>query len=150
MIAEATHLRPLLTEGFDLAAVTFPTVNGQGCVKVSTNLYSVPLRQGLEVQARTHAGYIEIWHGGGCVARHERCFGRYQKVLDLEHYLDALVGKPGALAGSTPLEQWRAQGRWPASFDQFWDGLQRRQGKQEGNRGMIDALRLGRVFGYGS
>ena len=148
MITEAAHLRPLLSEGFDLAAVSFPTVNGQGCVKVSTNLYSVPLRQGLEVQARTHAGIIEIWHGGECVARHERCFGRYQKVLDLEHYLDALVGKPGALAGSTPLEQWRAQGRWPASFDQFWDGLRRRQGKQEGNRAMIDALRLGRAFGY--
>ena len=148
MVVEAAHLRPLLTEGFDLAAVTFPTVNSQGCVKVSTNLYSVPLREGLKVQARTHAGYIEFWHGGECVARHERCFDRYQKVLDLEHYLDALTGKPGALAGSTPLEQWRAQGRWPASFDRFWDGLQRRQGKQEGNRAMIDALRLGRAFGY--
>jgi hypothetical protein len=38
--------------------------------------------------------------------------------LDLEHYLDVLSKKPGALAGSTPLEQWRAQGRWPTSFDQ--------------------------------
>jgi transposase len=148
MIIEAAHLRPLIEEGFDLAAITFPTVNGQGCVKVSTNLYSVPLREGLAVQARMHASYIEFWHGGECVARHERCFDRYQKVLDLEHYLDALTGKPGALAGSTPLEQWRAQGRWPASFDRFWDGLQRRQGKQDGNRAMIDALRLGRAFGY--
>jgi len=28
-----------------------------------------------------------------------------------------------AFAGSTPLEQWRAQGRWPASFDRFWEML---------------------------
>lgn len=148
MIIEAAHLRPLLTEGFDLAAVTFPSVNGYGCVKVLTNLYSAPLREGVEAQARTHAGYIEIWHGGECVARHERCFDRFKKVLDLEHYLDALTKKPGALAGSTPLEQWRAQGRWPASYDRFWDGLMRRQGKQEGTGAMIDALLLGRAFGY--
>ena len=44
-----------------------------------------------------HAGTIEIWHGGECVAQRERCFGKYQKVLDLQHYLDALVGEPGAL-----------------------------------------------------
>jgi hypothetical protein len=26
--------------------------------------------------------------------------------------------KPGALAGATPLGQWRAQGRWPACYDE--------------------------------
>ncbi|MCU1292681.1 MAG: hypothetical protein JWP08_1531 [Bryobacterales bacterium] len=35
---------------------------------------------------------IELWHGGGCVARHERCYGRQQQVLDLEHYLDVRGG----------------------------------------------------------
>jgi hypothetical protein len=39
------------------------------------------------------------------VARHERCYERHQKVLELDHYLDALTKKPGALAGSTALEQ---------------------------------------------
>ena len=38
---------------------------------------------------------------GRCVARHERCYSRQQQVLDLEHYLDVLSRKPGALAGST-------------------------------------------------
>jgi hypothetical protein len=68
-------------------------------------------------------------------------------VLDLEHYLDVLIRKPGALAGSTPLEQWRAQGRWPPSYDQFWAGLKQRQGKQEGTRAMIEVLMLGREYG---
>src|SRR5437870_3925333 len=71
-----------------------------------------------------------------------------QKVLNLEHYLEALTKKPGALAGSTPLEQWRAQGHWPASFDRFWEALKQRRGQQDGTRAMIEALLLGRQDGY--
>ena len=148
MRLEREHLRALAEEGFDLAAVHFPQVNGSGCVKVLTNFYSVPVAVGMEVQAKVHSAYVEIWHQGQCVARHERCFERQQKVLNLEHYLDALTKKPGAFAGSTPLEQWRAQGRWPASFDCFWEMLKQRRGKQAGTRAMIEALLLGRQYGY--
>src|SRR5450432_2316533 len=81
-----------------------------------------------EVEARIHATYIEAWRQGKCVAQHERCFGRQQKVLDLNHYLEALERKPGALAGATALEQCRAQGKWPASYDQYWEVLRQRQG----------------------
>jgi hypothetical protein len=70
------------------------------------------------------------------------------EVLDLEHYLEALTKKPGAFAGSTPLEQWRAQGRWPVSFDRYWEMLKQRQGRQSGTRAMIDVLLLGRQYGY--
>lgn len=149
MNLEREHLRALAEEGFDLAAVHFPRVNASGCVQVLTNFYSVPLPVGVQVQAKVYAAYVEVWHQGHCVARHERCFGRQQKVLDLEHYLEALIKKPGALAGSTPLEQWRAQGRWPASFDRFWEVLKQRQGKQSGTRAMIELLLLGRPHGYG-
>ena len=148
MNLERAHLRPLSEEGFDLAAVQFPHVNASGCVKVLTNFYSVPLPVGIEVQAKVHSSYVEIWHQGQCVARHERCFNRQQKVLNLEHYLEALTKKPGAFAGSTPLEQWRAQGRWPASFDRFWEMLKQRRGVQSGTRAMIELLLLGRPYGY--
>jgi len=148
MVEEREHLRPLAVEGFDLAAVSFPVVNGSGTVNVLTNFYSAPLPPGTRVQAKTQAAYVEIWQEGQCVARHERCFGRQQKVLNLEHYLDALAKKPGALAGSAPLEQWRAQGRWPESFDRFWNKLQQRRGRQDGTHAMIDVLLLGRQHGY--
>ena len=36
---------------------------------------------------------------------------------ELEHCLDVLEHKPGAFAGSKPLEQWRRAGRWPVSYD---------------------------------
>lgn len=144
MLIEREHLLPLAHEGVDLAAVSFPVVNTSGCVKVLTNGYSVPLPVGTRVQVKVQAASVEVWHDGRRVAQHERCFGRQQQVLELEHYLDVLLKKPGALAGSTPLHQWRAQGKWPESFDRFWETLRRRHGRQPGTRAMIEVLLLGR------
>jgi hypothetical protein len=68
--------------------------------------------------------------------------------LDLEHYLDVLEKKPGALAGSKPLEQWRQSGWWPGSYDQLWAELMKSHGKSAGTRQMIELLTLGREHGY--
>jgi transposase len=149
MVAECEHLLSVAEPRFDLAEVSFPVVDGLGCVRVRTNAYSVPLKAGTEVQAKLYSTYVELWHEGHCVARHERCYSRQQQILDLEHYLDVLEKKPGALAGSKPLEQWRQAGRWPESFDHLWTGLMKRHGKQSGTRQMIDVLKLGRQHGYG-
>lgn len=58
-----------------------------------------------------------------------------------------VVRKPRALAGSTPLAQWRQLGRWPTSYDRFWEGLMVRLGKQAGTKVMLGLLQLGRVHG---
>lgn len=142
LLIERDHLLPLV-EGFDLAQVSFPTVNGLGCVKVLTNAYSVPLPAGVQVQAKIYAATVELWHEGRCVARHERCYRR-QQILELEHYLDVLYRKLGAMAGSKPLEQRRQSGQWPVSFDRFWQALMERHGKQNGTREMIEMLKLAR------
>jgi hypothetical protein len=84
MHTEREHLRTLAEEGFDLAAVHFPHVNASGCIRVLTNFYSVPLPVGVEVQVKVYSTYVEIWHQGQCVARHERCFDRQQKAEDAE------------------------------------------------------------------
>jgi hypothetical protein len=145
---EREHLLPLMAEGFELAETSFPTVDGKSCVKVRTNFYSTPLRPGTRPQAKLLPAYVEIWQERECVARHERSFGRYEQVLDLEHYLDVLEKKPGALAGSRPLQQWRERGRWPESFDRLWLSLQERHGKQVGTREMIELLTLGKRYGW--
>ena len=147
MAIERAHLLPLVAEGFDLTEVSFPRVDSLGRVKVRTNAYSVPVQAGTTVQAKLSATVVELWHEGRCVAAHERCYGRHQEILNLEHYLDVLERKPGALAGSTPLAQWRQLGRWPASYDTFWQGLMARLGTQAGTREMIGLLQLGRVHG---
>src|SRR5260370_2574284 len=68
-------------------------------------------------------------------------------MFDMEHYLDVLGRKPGVLRGSTPLAQWRAQGRWPESYDRIWAQLVERQGRQPGTRAMVELIRIGREFG---
>jgi transposase len=148
MTTEREHLLPLAGEGFDLAEVSFGLVDGRGCVKVRTNSYSAPLRAGTRVQVKVLPSDVEIWHAGQRVARHQRCYSRRQEILDLEHYLEVLEHKPGALAGSKPLEQWRRQGRWPASYDRLWQRLVERHGRQPGTRQMIELLQLGRQQGY--
>jgi hypothetical protein len=148
--AERAHLAPLPAEAFDLAEVTFARVDGLGCVRVRTNAYSAPLSPGTTAQVKVQAATVELWHAGRCVARHPRSYGRHQEVLDLEHYLDVLAHKPGALAGSKPLDQWRRAGRWPASYDRLWAALMERQGTQAGTKAMVELLQLGRTHGEGA
>ena len=106
MIEERVHLLPLAEQGFELAELSFPRVDGLGCVGVRTNLYSVPAPPGKTVEVRLYPGHVEVRDEGHCIARHERCYERHQQVLDLEHYLDVLERKPGALIGSKPLAAW--------------------------------------------
>jgi transposase len=148
MRIEREHLLALPAEGFELAETSFPLVDGKGCVKVRTNGYSTPLKPGTHAHVKLLPAYVEVWQERECVARHERSFGRFEQVLDLEHYLDVLERKPGALAGSSPLAQWRERGRWPQSFDHLWHSLQERHGRYEGTRAMIELLGLGKRHGW--
>lgn len=146
---ERDHLLPLPSEGFDLVEVSFAHMDGLRRVRVRTNAYSAPLWPGTTVEVKLSAANVEIWHQGRCVARHARSYGRHEEILDLEHYLDVLERKPGALAGSKPLEQWRQAGRWPTSYDRLWQALMERQGRQLGTKLMIELLLLGREHGFG-
>ena len=148
MIEERTHLLPLAEHGFELTEICFPRVDGLGCVRVRTNLYSVPAKPGKTVEVRLYPSYVEVRDEGRCVARHERCYERNQQVLDLEHYLDVLGRKPGALAGSKPLAAWRERGLWPESYDRLLEELIRRHGKQSGTRQMVQVLSLIKQHGH--
>jgi len=148
MRIEREHLLPLPAEGFELGETSFPVVDGKGCVKARTNCYSTPLKPGTRTQVKLLPAYVEVWQERECVARHERSFARYEQVLDLEHYLDVLERKPGALAGSSPLKQWRERGRWPESFDRLWQSLRERHGPPAGTRAMIELLALGKRHGW--
>jgi len=147
MTIEQPSLRPLAAEAFDLQEVSFPKVDGLGCVRVKTNPYSVPAAVGTSVEAKLGSAHVAVWVDGQCLARHERSYGRFDAVLDLEHYLDVLLHKPGALSGSTPLAQCRARGLWPASYDALWATWMGRHGKQAGTREMIGVLQLARTYG---
>jgi len=54
MIAERAQLLPLAEQDFELAEVSFPRVDGLGCVRVKTNLYSAPAPPGTTVEVRLY------------------------------------------------------------------------------------------------
>jgi hypothetical protein len=54
------------------------------------------------------------------------------------------VPNPSLLKRYLPLAQWRAQGRWPESYDRLWELMNERHGGQSGTRAMIALIRMGR------
>ena len=142
LVQERDHLLPLAKEGYDLAETNASLVDGKGCAKSHLVWYSTPLRPGSKVQVRALPSSIEVWHSGKNVAVHERSYERGKQIFNIEHYLHVLDKKPGALPGSRPLAQWRAQGLWPESFERLWVLWQERLGKHEGTRAMVDLLLL--------
>ena len=147
---ERAFLLPLAQEGFPIEEVLYPlVVDGKGRVKVKTNWYSAPLSPGLRVTAVVGPLLIEIRHDNQCAARHPRCYGRGHQILNLEHYLDVLERKPGAMANSTPLQQWRQAGLWPECLDRIWRQLEQRHGKSTGTREMIALVRVGSMEEWG-
>jgi len=148
MLAERARLLPLAEQGFELAEVAFARVDGLGCVRMRTNLYSAPAPPGKTVEVRLYPSHVEIRDEGRLIAGHERCYERCQQVLDLEHYLDVLERKPGALIGSKPLAAWRARGLWPESYDRLLARLIERHGQPSGTRQMIQVLSLIRAHGH--
>ncbi len=145
---ERRTLRELPFEEFDPSEQASPRVDSKALVTIRQNRYSVPVALvGLRVAARIGAREIVISHQGRPVARHPRLHGRYQTAAQLDHYLELLQRKPGALKGSLPLRQERERGRWPHSFDELWRALGERYGASEAARQMVDVLLLCRELG---
>jgi transposase len=146
---ERPSLLPLAEEDFPLAETIYPVVvDGRSRVRVKTNWYSAPSPPGSRVSVSVGPIHVEIRHENRLMAQHPRCYGRGHEILNLEHYLDVLERKPGAMAGSTPLEQWRQAGRWPDCLDAIWRRLEQRQGKAKGTREMIALVREGSTVGW--
>jgi hypothetical protein len=144
--------RPLLLalpgEAFDACESAAPSVDAKSLVTIRQNRYSVPVAlAGLKVSARVGAREITINHGGREVARHERLHGKYGTSAQLDHYLELLARKPGALENSLALAQERDRGAWPDCFDQLWAALIERYGRSDAARQMVDVVLLCREHG---
>ena len=121
---ERPLLRGLPAEPFDTSEPSSVRVDSKALVTVRQNRYSVPVAlAGRRVLARVGAREITVVHDGREVARHERLAERYATSARLDHYLELLARKPGALAGSLALHQERERGAWPGCFDQLWQAI---------------------------
>jgi hypothetical protein len=67
-------------------------------------------------------------------------------TLVLDHYLEVLRRKPGALPGATALAQARRAGTFTSEHDAFWEAARHALGDAEGTRELVDVLLLHRRY----
>lgn len=137
---EAPALRPLPAERFDASVIGSHRVDTKSRVCVRQVHYSVPVRYvRRRLDVRVGAETIEVLDGARIVAAHPR--GRKgDEVLVLDHYLEVLARKPGAMLSATPLARARASGAFTATHETFWATARRRLGDTAGTRATIEVL----------
>ena len=142
---ERPSLRPLPGEVFDVAQTLSCRVDAKARVCVRQSYYSVPARlAGRRVEARLGAVTVTVRAEGRVVAEHPRSLHKGSEDLVLDHYLEVLGRKPGALAGATALAAARADGGFTAGHQLFWDAARRALGDGPGTRALVGVLLLHR------
>jgi transposase len=116
--AEAPLLRPPPADGFGTGTALWPKADRFARISVGKCRYSVPARLiGKAVRVRLTANELHVFEGTATVAVHPRLVASGDEHLVLDHYLEILARKPGALPGSVPLAQARAGGSFTAAHD---------------------------------
>jgi hypothetical protein len=143
--AEAALLRPLPDERFDSTVELSAKVDTKARVCVRQAFYSVPARWARRrVTVRLGARRLEVIADGKVIAAHDRSLHKGTETLVLDHYLEVLERKPGALAGSTALAQARAWGAFSPAHERFWAEARRQLGDGAGTRALCRVLLLHR------
>ena len=142
---ERPLLAPLPVEGFDPGTVLHPRVDRSSMVTVRMVKYSVPAHLiGRRVRVSLRASQVVVFDARTVVAVHPRVAARTGHRLVLDHYLEVLRTKPGALPGSTALAQARAAGTFTPAHEAFWAEARKVNGDADGTRELIEVLLLHR------
>lgn len=137
--------RQLVTERFEPGLSLTPRVSRSSLGRVRMASYSVPARFiGRTVRVSLRASEVIIFDGRVEIARHARVVVLHGQSVDLDHYLEVLLHKPGALPGSTALAHARATGVFTAAHEAFWAAARKTDGDAGGARALIDVLLLHR------
>jgi len=143
--AERALLLPLPPEPFATATVIWPRVDRYGRISVGKCRYSVPARLiGSRVRVMLSANELRVFDGPALAAVHPRLIAAGDEHLELDHYLEVLVRKPGALPGAAALAQARAAGAFTSAHEAFWAAARARHGDSAGTRALIEVLLLHR------
>lgn len=136
---EKGHLLVLPQIPFSNIEMDSGKVDKYATVIVDKNRYSVPTRYaGLKVQVVASVDRVEIFQGGGKIARHRRVYGNNKWQLDPLHYLEVLSRRPQAFAAARPIRQWRK--RWPPCLEKLLERFGDKQGANRGTKDFIQVL----------
>ena len=138
---ELEALRSLPDERFEMMLALECRVDHKSRICVRQCFYSVPARYvGRRIDVFLGAEYVEARDNNRGVARHERGIEKGSEHLCLDHYLEVLEKKPGALAGATALQAARSSGSFGPLHERFWITARRKLGDAEGTRALIEVL----------
>ncbi len=144
---EQVLLAALPATRFDPTRALSCRVDTKARVCVRQCYYSVPAHlAGRRVTVRLGADTVAVLADGKTVATHVRCLHKGTETLVLDHYLEVLTRKPGAMAGATALVAARASGAFTRTHQRFWDEARRALGDGPGTRVLIGALLLHRTL----
>lgn len=142
---ERPLLAPLPSEAFDPGQRLTAMVSKSSLITVRSARYSVPARYvGRRLRVSLRAAHVVVLDGGEVVARHPRIVERQGQSVDLDHYLEVLARKPGALPGSAALAEARRLGLFTPEHDAFWAAARKALGDKDGTLELIDVLMLHR------
>ena len=117
------------------------TLNPYCQVEFETNRYSVPTDKAYpNLVLKAYPFRIDILYLDHVLARHPRCYGQQQDVLDPLHYLALLEQRPGAFEHAKPLRRWRKG--WPQVYEHLLARLREKWPEGRGVREFVRILKL--------
>ncbi len=147
---ELPSLRPLPTEAFDVSTALACHVDAKARICVRQSYYSVPAHlAGAKVSVALGARSFTVRDArpgrpAVVVATHVRSLHKNTQDLVLDHYLEVLARRPGALPAATALVTARAAGLFTPAHDAFWAAARAQHGDSAGTRVLIEVLLLHR------
>lgn len=139
---EQRVLRPLPHRPYDCGKTIPVTSNKLSCVLFDTCRYSVPASYAEQtLLLRAYWDHIEVYSGLQKIAQHLRSYVREQDIFELDHYLELLLKRPGALSHARPFQA----AALPPVFHQF-RAMMKQQDPRHGDREFIRILLLHREF----
>jgi len=119
---EKKHLRPYRPP-LELAQMSEQVVDKYSFVRVENNFYSVPdYLVGRTVRIKNYLAEVVVYSSGIKVCSHKKKEGFRQMSVEINHYLDTFMRKPGALKNSVAL---RSKEGLKGVFDKYFTGRER-------------------------
>ncbi len=138
--ADRAGMWALPVEAFTTTTRGTARVDAKARICVRQCFYSVPAHlSGMRVGYDLGAETVSVRDGASVVASHARALHRRAEVLDIDHYLEVLCRKPGALPGvhrpGPGPRQWPVHDRIPAVLGRRPPPARRRSGNPGPVRG---------------